>query len=348
MQSNFILTNVIKIGDHVSYEKFINRHSLADQTFDLEGEYFRLHNYDLDSYDRKFAIIEFNLNTFNYESNKEYTNELDRRIKLLHSQGFKFIMASPWESKDNLSRLAYYQNKKLDSAFEWTGGVEWFWFLLFEIHQNKRYKFDHHHKTHDFLYLNKNPRPHRDELYKQLQSTNILQNSLVSNLNLHPPVRLPEEYESPKTKSYPLGPSGHLDNTIYEAPYSATKFSLVSETNDNSHEVFLTEKIWKPIIAEQLFVVHGNHLTLQTLRDLGFKTFNNYFDESYDLEADRHEKIKKIIQLCETLQHSDWKDLYLQTKAIRKHNRENFFNEESLSKSINQTLICFLEFFDRS
>ena len=27
---------------------------------------------------------------------------------------------------------------------------------------------------------------------------------------------------------------------------------------DNDYEVFMTEKIWKPIIAQQVFVVHGN------------------------------------------------------------------------------------------
>ena len=28
--------------------------------------------------------------------------ELLKRVKLLHSQGFKFIMASPWESQENI------------------------------------------------------------------------------------------------------------------------------------------------------------------------------------------------------------------------------------------------------
>ena len=59
----------------------------------------------------------------------------------------------------------------------------------------------------------------------------------------------------------------------------------MSETNDNNYEVFMTEKIWKPIMAQHVFVVHGNHLYLQKLREMGFKTFGNYFDESYDLET---------------------------------------------------------------
>ena len=80
MQRNFILTDVMKTGFHVDLEDFINLHSLTNQTFDMTGEYYTLHGYDLDSYDRKFAIIDwrydnndklienFNLNSINNDS----------------------------------------------------------------------------------------------------------------------------------------------------------------------------------------------------------------------------------------------------------------------------------------
>ena len=58
MQRNFILTDVMKTGYHTELEQFINMNTLDDQQFDLDGEYYSLHNYDLDSYDRKFAIID--------------------------------------------------------------------------------------------------------------------------------------------------------------------------------------------------------------------------------------------------------------------------------------------------
>ena len=57
MQRNFILTDVMQTGNHQDLENFINYHSLTDQTFDMTGEYYTLHDYDLDSYDRRFAII---------------------------------------------------------------------------------------------------------------------------------------------------------------------------------------------------------------------------------------------------------------------------------------------------
>ena len=58
MQRNFILTDIMKTGYHVQFEQFIDMNTLSDQSFEATGEYYTLHNYDLDSYDRRFAIID--------------------------------------------------------------------------------------------------------------------------------------------------------------------------------------------------------------------------------------------------------------------------------------------------
>ena len=101
-------------------------------------------------------------------------------------------------------------------------------------------------------------------------------------------------------------------------------------------------------MAQHVFVVHGNHLYLQKLREMGFKTFGSYFDESYDLENDKDKKINAIVSLCKDLKTKDWSDIYRQTIALRQHNYDTFFNKEKLSEQINKTLISFLEFFDSS
>jgi uncharacterized ubiquitin-like protein YukD len=108
----------------------------------------------------------------------------------------------------------------------------------------------------------------------------------------------------------------------------------------------MTEKIWKAIIAKHVFVVHGNYLYLQKLRELGFRTFGNYFDESYDLEFHKRHRIEKITKTCKDLLEINWQDLYLQTKALRQHNHDLLFNKEKLSEEINKTLELFLEFAD--
>jgi hypothetical protein len=58
---------------------------------------------------------------------------------------------------------------------------------------------------------------------------------------------------------------------------------IVTETEMSSGEVLrVTEKILKPILALQPFIVFGNERSLALLHGMGFKTFGTLFDESYD------------------------------------------------------------------
>ena len=352
MQRNFILTDIMKTGNHNKLEDFINFHSLKDQMFDYTGEYYTLHNFDLDSYDRKFAIIDIRGANDRLKDSPEFTVELEKRCKLLHSQGFVFIKANPWESLENVNNSPQYPETDI-KHIKWNGGVSWFWFYMYEKHLNNTFKFTHDHfgsyfyKKHDFLYLNKQPREHRVKLYNKLLEENVLSNSLYTFIGLKSPVRLSKEHELPwvDANNYPkMG----MDQDITEQPYVDTVCSIVSETNDNDTDVFMTEKIWKPIIAQHVFVVHGNHLYLQKLREIGFKTFGSYFDESYDLESNRDKKIDAIVSLCKHLKTVNWQGIYRQTIALRQHNYDTLFNKEKLSEQVNKTLISFLEFFDSS
>ena len=364
MQRNFILTDVMKTGFHVELEQFINMHTMADQQFEMTGEYYSLHNYDLDSYDRKFAIIDVRQANHRLKDNKEFNTELKKRCDLLHSQGFVFIKSTPWESLENTKHTPQYPEIEIEHI-KWTGGVSWFWYYMYNKHKDGKYNFTHNHngsywhKKHDFLYLNKAPREHRINLYNKLKDAGVLDNSIYSFTMLKEPVRLDKKYELPgiDPKDYPRWGK---DQDIYELPYIDTVCSLVSETNDNDYEVFMTEKIWKPIMAQHVFVVHGNYLYLQRLREMGFKTFGDYFDESYDLERDAGKRVEKLTTLIEELKgkcddgtivergNKKWQDIYLQTKALRQHNHNTFFNKEKLSKEINKTLDLFLEFADGS
>ena len=362
MQRNFILTDVMKTGYHVDLEDFINMNSFEDQSFDMTGEYYTLHNYDLDSYDRRFAIIDCRIDNNRIHGNKEFNLELQKRCELLHSQGFVFIKATPWESNDNISKLPQYPEIDIEHV-KWTGDVSWFWFIMYRKHVGNKFNFTHNHngsywhKKYDFLYLNKAKRAHRIKMYDKLSANKVLDNSLHTFLLQKPRIMLPREYELPGVlpEAYPrFG----MDQDIYEPPYNDTVCSIVSETNDNNFEVFITEKIWKPIIAEHVFVVHGNYLYLQKLREMGFKTFGNYFDERYDLERDADKRIDALITLCKDLKalcddgpvvergNKKWQDIYLQTQALRKHNHDTFFNQQKLSAQINKTLQLFFEFAD--
>jgi len=305
----------------------------------MTGEYYTMHEYDLESYDRRFAVIDTRVANDRIHRNTEFDLELRRRCDLLHSQGFVFIKATPWESIHNINNSTLYPRMEIEHI-KWSGGVSWFWFYMRQKHMAKSFNFDHSKKKFAFLYLNKFPREHRRTMFQRVE--HLLANSLYSNWEQN--IKLPTAYELPWAQDYP---EYGRDQDIFEKPYNDTKYSLVAETNDTNDEIFMTEKIWKPIIAQQPFVVHGNYLYLQRLREMGFKTFANHFDEGYDLELDKDKRIDKIVNTCRDLLAKNWRDIYLQTQSLRQHNLDTFFNKERLSVEINKTLNLFLEFADR-
>ena len=68
--------------------------------------------------------------------------------------------------------------------------------------------------------------------------------------------------------------------------YNQTAYSVVAETCFHDNFAFFTEKTSKPIIARRLFVMFAGQNYLANLRKLGFQTFGDIIDESYDQESD--------------------------------------------------------------
>tara|TARA_Y100000310_G_C20676255_1_gene813244 strand:- start:42 stop:1319 length:1278 start_codon:yes stop_codon:yes gene_type:complete len=134
-------------------------------------------------------------------------------------------------------------------------------------------------------------------------------------------------------------------NTIFPKFYTDSYFSIVTETSFNwntesvfDNGVFLSEKIWKPIFGMQPFVVFSNTYYLKILRDLGFKTFPEFFDESYDEVEDPIERfymifdeIKKVCSLSIEEIHDKYnsifnKLIYNRQKLLEMLDVDNFKN----------------------
>ena len=74
--------------------------------------------------------------------------------------------------------------------------------------------------------------------------------------------------------------------------YEDSYIHIVTETMfTDSSECFISEKIFRPIINLQPFLLFGDYGSLRKLRNLGFKTFNPFIDESYDLEQDPSKRL---------------------------------------------------------
>ena len=106
--------------------------------------------------------------------------------------------------------------------------------------------------------------------------------------------------------------------------YNKFFLDVVAETVFDYPHVFISEKTLKPLLFKTPFVVFGAEGTLQYLRQHGFKTFGDFWDESYDNETDPH---LRFLKCCHTMHNIVSKPLtelnliYSEMLPILEHNR---------------------------
>jgi hypothetical protein len=94
--------------------------------------------------------------------------------------------------------------------------------------------------------------------------------------------------------------------TPVEKFYKNSLINIVNETYFFNNIIHITEKTYKPIAFLQPFILLGAAGSLQHIRNMGFKTFDNFWDESYDTEIDDITRFNKIINIVEQI--SNWSD----------------------------------------
>jgi hypothetical protein len=106
--------------------------------------------------------------------------------------------------------------------------------------------------------------------------------------------------------------------------YNQTNLELAPETlcEDHDDTFFMTEKTIKPIAMKHPFMVLANKNFLKNLRGLGFKTFHEHLDESYDSEPMIEKRVDILMK--NLIQHKNQTHkIYKDTKQIRDHNHLN-------------------------
>lgn len=123
--------------------------------------------------------------------------------------------------------------------------------------------------------------------------------------------------------------------------YMNTYIHLTSETRFHRGKTsFISEKTFRPIMNLQPFLYFGNAFSLKKLRDLGFKTFEPFIDESYDLELDPKKRMvmleQELIKLVNMKieQIHEW---YYSIKDILEHNQNHLLSFKDLNP-FNETI----------
>ena len=138
-----------------------------------------------------------------------------------------------------------------------------------------------------------------------------------------------------------------IDYASYKKHSSISCFDLVSET-DVQNNLFVTEKVLKPIIHRKPFMVSGSAKTLCFLKNLGFQTFESLFDESYDNELVFYDRVCMIFENIKYFCSLSLDDCYEKMQSIDEvliHNQKHFietdwsFNvDKNIQKRINKVL----------
>lgn len=180
-----------------------------------------------------------------------------------------------------------------------------------------------------FLSWNKRARKHRFDLALLLEKHNLVDKSYVSfnKINEETGLEFEEAYNilgkenstvleiTPEVISgfvskLPLVLDGETNlnkimSTNLESTtrsfYQNSLISLVAETFFYENEVFLTEKSFKQIREKHPFIIAGGVGSLKHMRDFGFKTFSDFWDESYDDCKSPVERMQRIEILINTI-----------------------------------------------
>jgi hypothetical protein len=113
--------------------------------------------------------------------------------------------------------------------------------------------------------------------------------------------------------------------------FDEAKDSLVyvpTETVYFGRRTHITEKTFKAIALEMPFVLVAPAGSLAYLREYGFKTFAGIFDESYDLETNDLDRIKKVTQLLKDLNNlsvTERQQIHRACLPVVEHNYNHFY-----------------------
>lgn len=207
----------------------------------------------------------------------------------------------------------------------------------------------------DFLMMMNKSRPHRDQVLEQLAP--ILGNALYSYVD-----RGIDIAESDSRQS-------HRDLHWYDyfnpAWYDRTGFSVVVESWMRSDAYFanpgepepnafvrlrpnyrteVSEKIFKPLAFQHPFIVYGSEGTLRYLQALGFETFDNLWDESYDSITSDSARFDAVTR---TVKSAVAQPLTLDplTQQKLQHNRERFWDQPLVTDLVRREIIHDIQEF---
>lgn len=228
-----------------------------------------------------------------------------------------------------------------------------------------------------YMNLNRRPWPHRILLLTLLQRAGLIDKGAVSmprNFNEREVQWQPEDFDIPyqwiklreSYNGYLDGLQGDFERMYNRLPLIADKdnfsvnyalelneeyyaqfpVNLVTETLFFTASTFTSEKIWKPMLLGQIFIPMAGPLYLESLRELGFRTFSPYINEDYDLIFEPLERAYAIIDTLKSitkLPEDQFQQLLNNCQPAIEHNRRLLLEKDNLDRLISHRVASAIE-----
>jgi hypothetical protein len=126
--------------------------------------------------------------------------------------------------------------------------------------------------------------------------------------------------------------SGSYDVTEYEN----TCLDVVLETLFEDQRIHITEKTLRCLACARPFVLLSGPGSLAYLKHYGFETFDDLWDESYDLVSDPVERMESVIDTLQQISQLDWSSIQHKVKTIARHNQQRFFSDSFFAQVVGE------------
>ena len=128
----------------------------------------------------------------------------------------------------------------------------------------------------------------------------------------------------------------NLQTDSMEPFYRDSFVSVVTESRFAQPTANYSEKLYQAIVHRRPFIMVAPPNSMRCVREAGFRTFSEFWDESYDTCANHEDRLRKIFELIDHLDSfsmDELMDKYIAMREVLEHN----FNM-LVSKSPGQTI----------
>jgi hypothetical protein len=275
---------------------------------------------------------------------------------------FKALASS---EKSDLKQKILKENHYLDWYYFFHG------FAALDWYRDGQYFDQHVAWTRPYITLNRlhvNDRSYRLNLVARLAEQNLINCGYVSlHLDHTEYGTWRQELANPNTRLSSTACEligRHLDQPLIldrdnttgslSAEFGRQEFELwksglwhiVTETVFYHDKLHLTEKIFKPIVAQRPFMLASAPGNLAYLKSYGFQTFDRWIDESYDNIQDPDQRLQAIVNqtqcLC-AMSDSDLREMHREMQPVLEHNFNHLwsgFRHQIVNELVNNFETC--------